>query len=167
MATSPIIGIDIAAEHFDVAQHGSTTVQRHSNQTRAIKAWLKTVPVGARIALEATGTYHLLVADLAHAAGFTVYVLNPQGIANYRKSVGTRAKTDRVDAQLIARYLAREHEDLHPYEPAPDSHRRVMRLLHRRAQLVKTQVALRLSAGEMTDLKAATLKIVEQIESLL
>jgi transposase len=167
MTTSSVIGVDIASEHFDVAYHGSTVVLRYANQAKAIKTWLKTVPVGASIAVEATGTYHLLVADLAHAAGFTVYVLNPQDVANYRKSIGTRAKTDRIDAQLIARYIAREHQDLHPYVPAPDSHRRVMRLLHRRAQLVKTQIALRLSASEMTDLKAATLAIVAQIEALL
>lgn len=167
MTTSSVIGVDIASEHFDAAHHGSTAVQRHVNEARAIKAWLKTVPAGAMIAVEATGTYHLLMADLAHTAGFRVYVLNPQDVANYRKSVGTRAKTDRMDAQLIARYVAREHQDLHPYVPAPDSQRRVMRLLHRRAQLVKTQIALRLSASEMTDLKKETLAIVAGIETLL
>lgn len=167
MTTSTVIGIDIASEHFDAASHGGTQVQRHANQTRAIKAWLKTIPANAVVAVEATGTYHLLLADTAYAAGFTVYVLNPQDVAHYRKSIGVRAKTDRVDAQLIARYVARERDDLHPYIPAPDSHRRIMRLLHRRAQLVKTQIALQLSASEMTDLKAATLKIVDQIETLL
>lgn len=167
MTTSTVYGIDVASAFFDVACHGSTDVQRHTNQPKAIKAWLKTLTPGAVIALEATGTYHLAIADLAQAAGFTVYVLNPHDIAHYRRGVGTRAKTDRVDAQLIARYASREQADLHPYVPASDSHRRVMRLLHRRAQLVKVQTALRLSATEMTDLQAATLNIVKQIKNLL
>jgi len=49
------------------------------------------------------------LADLAHAQGHTVYLLNPMETRHYFKALGARAKTDRVDATLLARMIAQEH----------------------------------------------------------
>lgn len=167
MNTTHVIGIDIAKDSFDAARHGSSQVEHHANHPRTIRAWLASLPTECVLAMESTGTYHETLADLAVQAGFIVYVLNPQDVAHYRKSIGARAKTDRVDALLIARYVAREQADLHPYCPASEPHRRAVRLLHRRAQIVKAQIALRQSSREMEDLKSAMLSIINQMELLL
>ena len=58
------------------------------------------------IGLEATGHYHLtLVAELT-AAGYTVVLLDPYRAAQFRRSEGRKAKTDRIDARALARFVA-------------------------------------------------------------
>ena len=78
-----------------------------SNATQ-ISRWLHTLPVHSRIGTEATGTYHGLLADLAVAAGHTVYVLNPRAVAQYLKNLNSRGKTDVRDARGIARFVRNE-----------------------------------------------------------
>ena len=68
--------------------------------------------------MEATGCYHELLATLAQRLGLVVYVLNPKDVFHYAKGTGQRGKTDRVDAALIARYVAKEHTELHAWRPA-------------------------------------------------
>jgi transposase len=70
-----------------------------------LTVWLASLPSGSRIGMEATGCYHELLADLAHRSGHTVFVLNPKDTRHYAQAVGLRAKTDRVDALLIARLI--------------------------------------------------------------
>ena len=94
------------------------------------------LPAGTRVGVEATGSYHQLVADLAHAAGLTVYVLNPRDMKKYAEGVGRRGKTDRVDAEMIARFVAREHDQLHAYVPASAAQLHLEQLLKRRGKLV-------------------------------
>jgi len=77
-----------------------------------------TLPEAIHLGVESTGDYHRLLAERAHARGITVYVLNPHDVHHYARALGRRAKTDRVDAALLARYLAQEHAGLHPWQPA-------------------------------------------------
>ncbi|PKL93630.1 MAG: IS110 family transposase, partial [Gemmatimonadetes bacterium HGW-Gemmatimonadetes-1] len=114
-----------------------------ANQSSALRAWLATLPPGSRIGLESTGRYHELVADLAHKLGFTVYVLNPKDTRYYARSLGRRGKTDRVDAEVLARYVAKEHGDLRAYVPASPAQRDIDRLLRRRASIVSLRGSLR------------------------
>ncbi|MDF0667725.1 MAG: transposase [Nitrospira sp.] len=53
-----------------------------------------------------------MLAALAQAHGSTVFLLNPLDTRHYAKAMGNRAKTDRVDAELIARLIAQEHTPL-------------------------------------------------------
>jgi transposase len=72
----------------------------------------------------------------------TVYVLNPRDVKKYAEGVGRRGKTDRLDAEVIARYVAREHEELHAYAPRSAAAQRLEQLLKRRGKLVSAQVGL-------------------------
>ena len=139
---SQFIGVDVAKAELVIAQ--DSHVRTLDNGKRAIVTWLKSLPAGSTIALEATNRYHLLLADLAHAAGHTVYVLNPQELKHYRTATRQRAKTDDCDARLLARYVEREHAHLRPYTPLTPGQRRLSRLLRRRALVVKTTTQLRL-----------------------
>lgn len=114
MQTRLDLGGDVDSRYIVIACAAHTFApQRIANERHAILAWLRGVPRGSRFGLESTGGYHELLADLAHAAGLQVFVLNPRNLRRYAQSIGQRGKTDRIDAEMIARYVAREHEELH------------------------------------------------------
>jgi transposase len=164
--TPCFIGIDIAKAEVVVAQHGDTATRSIANTSAALKTWLKTLPPGSCLGLESTGSYHELLAGLAHSAGFTVYLLNPKDVRHYAQSVGTRAKTDQVDARLLARFIAHEHEMLHPWQPPTAVQRQLDTLLKRRATLVRARGAIRQSMVHLSSLKTeikSTFKAVDQL----
>src|SRR5713101_8462048 len=153
------IGADVAKKAIVVAcSEGSFPVREVANQRATVLAFLNGLPAGSRIGVESTGTYHELFAELAHQLGFLVFVLNPKDTRHYAKAVGLRGKTDRVDAELIARMVAHEHTKLHPWIPPTAEQRELARLIKRRAKLSSLRQALAMSLkgleGFATDLKA-------------
>lgn len=139
------VGADVAKAEFVVASYGTGRATPHSvqNKRSSISRWLKTLPADSCIAMESTGAYHRLLADTAHAQGFDVYVLNARHVHHYAKSVGCRGKTDRLDAEVIARYAAQEHEHLHRYEPTPAHLQTLCELQRLRAAAVRALVGLK------------------------
>ena len=101
MQTFLNIGVDVAKDAVVVAC-AAQSFPAHSvaNQRAPLLVWLKSLPAGSRIGLESTSSYHELLADLAHAQGYTVFLLNPLDTKHYARAMGNRAKTDRVDAEL-------------------------------------------------------------------
>ena len=137
------IGVDVAKETVVVAcARGSFACKPIANRRADLKAWLATLPAGSRIGLESTGEHHELLAQLAAARGLSVFVLNPRDLRHYARAVGLRGKTDRVDAQLIARYIAGEYGRLIPWVAATLEQRQIDRLLKRRAHISRTRAAL-------------------------
>lgn len=85
--------------------------------------------------------------------------------------MGLRGKTDRVDAQLIARLLSREHEQLHPWISPTLEQRQIDQLLKRRAKISRTRAALIQSLESLDEftpdlktLKAHLDKLIERID---
>ena len=112
------IGADVAKDEIVVAcSEGSFPVRKVANQRTPVLAFLKCLPAGSRIGVESTGSYHESFAEAAHQLGFLVFLLNPKDTRHYAKAVGLRGKTDRVDAELIARMIAHEHTKLHAWIP--------------------------------------------------
>lgn len=169
MQTQPLdIGVDIAKDEVVVACAAATFVPRAIPNRRAgLGAWLKSLPKGSRIGLESTSSYHELLADLAHRQGLSVFVLNPRDTHHYAKGVGARAKTDRVDAQIIARFLAREYPHLHPYQPPTPEQRRIDRLLKRRAKLSAIRGTLRQSLKELESCRAEVKAVLAKFDALI
>ena len=99
--------------------------------------------------MESTGSYHELLAHLAHRRGLSVYVLNAKDVRHYGQATGQRAKTDRVDAALVARYVAKEHEHLHPWYPPNPTQRQLQRLMRRRAKLTSARSTIRASFKDL------------------
>jgi transposase len=125
------------------------------------------LPAGAKVAVEATGGYHLELVLACHRAGLAIYVLNPRRVRNYAQGVSRGAKTDRVDAQLIARYLAHEHAELHPWQPEAETVSRLRLLLTRRQQVVGWRVALHQSLADLPPaLEHAARKAEKQLNAL-
>lgn len=133
---SCFIGIDVAKEELVIAQRGGPptepSVRTLANQVQPIKAWLQTLPAGSAIAMESTGRYHQVLARLARAAGFAVYVLNAKDVYFYARALGSRGKTDRLDAQVIARYIAEHHGELHTWSEPSQAQQGLNELLTRR-----------------------------------
>lgn len=137
------IGVDVSKAELVIAMGAQRRPQSVANDAPSIARWLRTVPCDSVIAMESTGRYHGLLAHLATQAGFYVYVLNARDVFFYARGLGTRAKTDRVDAAVIARYLAEHHARLHPWQSGSSVQLRLQELLTRRAQVVTHQSALR------------------------
>lgn len=164
MQTPLNIGVDVAKDAVVVACAAqSFPVHRIANQRASLLAWLKSLPAGSRIGLESTGGYHELLADLAHMQGHTAFLLNPLDTRHYARAMGNRAKTDRVDAGLIARLIAQEHMRLRPYTPPTANQRKLDRLIRRRAKIVRIKSTLKLTMNNLNgftaELKAVLLKL--------
>lgn len=134
------LGADIDSRFIVVACAArSFAPHKIENERKSIARWLCQLPRGTRLGMESTGAYHELLADTAHKAGLQVFVINPRQLRRYAEGVGNRGKTDRVDAQVIARYVEREHAELYAYAPPSKEQRTLARLASRRATLVKAK----------------------------
>jgi transposase len=123
------VGVDVAKPSLSACIHGHAHGQEVPNEDEAIVAWLDTLPSQAMVAVESTGRYHQSLVRLAHASGRHVFVLNARDVFFYAKALGVRGKTDRTDAQVIARYLAEHHRSLKRWAPASAVQERVQQLL--------------------------------------
>jgi len=151
-----VFGADIAKDSFVSAAHNQVGAPRTvANTSQAITQWLATVPGGSIVAMEATGVHHRLLAQMAHAAGMRVFVLNARDLYFYAKSLSGRAKTDRLDARVIARYAAEHHARLHPWQPCTGVERQLHELLRRRARVTKLLVSLRQTLANVPALRTA------------
>lgn len=170
MEVQPIdVGIDVSKNLLAIAsEEGSVT--EVTNEPAAIRFWLKSLPGPARIAVEATGVFHIELVEQAHRAGHTVYVIDGFRLNRYRESIGGRAKTDATDAALLLRYLDREATDLRPWIPPPKGYRDLQQLLLRRARLVQTKVKLDQSLRGLAQLgpsRRALIRHIDQLDQLL
>jgi transposase len=128
------IGIDASKLRFDGYIHpsgkrlvGGSSPKEIAALTRQIEAQK---PVA--IALEASGGYERKLADSLHEAGLEVHILPPARVRGYARAIGQAAKTDAIDAAMIAQYLAATHHRLKPYDPDPDRARLSALAAHRR-----------------------------------
>jgi transposase len=170
-------GIDIDKAALTVACHelpGRT--ERVSNDAASIDAWLRRLPTDSVLAVEATGACHQALLQAAVRHDLPIYLLNPRDVRHYAESLRRRAKTDRVDAQVIARYVAHEKGNLRRYRPAPANAARLEQLLRRRALLAQTQAQLRLGCSDLAlpamdhlhaSFKATLAALDEQLDALV
>jgi len=143
-STAIVVGIDIAKADFVVASRpDGTTTWTAPNEASGIAATVDRLRTLAPtlIVLEATGGYETaLVAALA-AAGLPVVVANPRQVRDFAKATGQLAKTDRLDAHLLALFAERVHPTP---RPLPDAAlQQLEALMTRRRQLVDMVTAER------------------------
>jgi transposase len=111
------IGVDVSRDMLDIAGCSGKQHLAIANRQRDIEQWLKGLPADTCVAMESTGRYHQLLGKLARAAGLHVYVLNPKRVWYAARGDGRRSKTDRIDAQVIAKFLRDHIRDLHEWCP--------------------------------------------------
>jgi len=162
------IGVDVGKDEVVIAYaNGGAQPFALRNQRPALKAWLKAVPKASNIGVEATGSYHELIANLAFKAGMRVFVLNPKDTRHYAKGVGRRAKTDRVDAALIARLIEREHDKLKAYVPPTKEQAALSCLLKRRQTLIIVKGSVRQSLTGVTGLESELTALLNRMDRLV
>lgn len=161
-------GVDVSSKLLVIAsaELGKPVISV-TNHPSAITRWLKMLAPGCRIGMEATGSYHRCLADLAVAAGHTVWVFNPASIAHYLRSQRARGKTDPLDARGIARYVLHEAETLHPYVPPSALQDRLHRLIQRRHQIVKQRASLQMSLADLPECEAEIRQLRAALNALL
>jgi transposase len=130
------IGIDVAKATLDL--HFLPSGQSHSlaNNPTGHRELRKLLPASdaCRIVLEATGGYErLLVADLVDA-GYHVAVVNPRRVRDFARAMGLVAKTDRLDARVLAQFA--EKVQPAPLEKTPEKQSEIQQLVARRRQLI-------------------------------
>lgn len=161
------IGVDVASREVVIAEPDAGAVRTLANAEDVLTRWLAALAPDTVLGLESSGAYHLRLARLAWTRGLTVYVLNPRDVRHYANALGRRAKTDRVDAQLIARYVAKEHALLHPWRPPTPAQTRLTQLLKRRAKLIGAKAMLRASFADLEVLRAQSTAAIAQLDRLL
>jgi len=166
MQTPIVYGVDVAKAELVIAGPGANCVKL-ANRASEISQWLDEIPDGSFVAMESTGSMHRLLAQLAHRHGMTVFVLNPRDIHHYARALGSRGKTDRNDAEVIARYVAAEHCGLRPYVPASELQERIDLLLRKRASVVRHRDALRKALRELPGLNDAAMRAMRSLAELL
>ena len=162
-----VYGVDIAKATFTWAKYDRQGTTCVGNATDAIGGWLGSLPPGSIIAMEATGSYHKLLAIMAHAAGMRVYILNPHALKHYARGIGLRAKTDPVDAHLIARYAMHERTKLVQWHPAAAELDKLSQLLQRRDRLVNGRKSLGQSLSGVPMLKAQRQSILATLKRMI
>jgi len=126
------IGVDVASTKLDIANNGST--KQVLNQPAAIKPWLRSLAPTAHLICEATGAYHQPLLRACWQLGVTVSLVNPERVRALAKANGRHAKTDCIDARLLADFGARQQP---APTAAPDPIRAQLQELNtRRLQLV-------------------------------
>ncbi len=106
---SVTVGIDVAKAHVDVCVLGvASGVQRFANDADGHSALAAALlPLGAGlVVMEATGGYEAPLACALQALGLPVAVLNPRQARDFARSMGRLAKTDAVDARMLAEMAA-------------------------------------------------------------
>ena len=106
------IGIDVSKNTLDIYQLPEGIHFKEKNTKAGIKSLIKRLPkLDSGILLEATGGYERLASQMLSEEGFMVCVTNPVPVYHFRKSLSIAAKTDRVDARILALF-AKERSDL-------------------------------------------------------
>jgi transposase len=160
-------GVDVSKATLLCARYGATGTTRVRNDRAAIEQWLRTLPADAVVAMESTGQYHFELARLVHHSGRRVFVLNARDVHDYARAMGARCKSDRVDAQLIARYVAEHHRRLHAWTPGSEAQQMVQALVRRRACVSEHRGAVRQLLSGFNELQPAVRQLQRQFDVLL
>ena len=135
------VGIDVSKATLDVAIDSSRERWQVANDETGIQQLVKQLAQRQpeRIVCEATGGYELPVLAALGCAGLPAVAVNPRQVRDFAKAIGRLAKTDVLDAQVLAQFAAVVKPDI---RPLPDAATRELGgLLARRRQLIEMRTA--------------------------
>jgi transposase len=160
------VGIDVSKDNLDVGwSNDRPSFKADNNPDGQLQIVQTLLQVGVqRIVVEATGGYDRpIVAELA-AAGLPVVVVNPRQVRDFARATGRLAKTDAIDAKVLALFGLAVQPPLRPLEDAQTQ--AFAELLARRRQLVQMRVAegQRLSQAQGNKVKQSIAKVIRVLE---
>jgi transposase len=136
-----VVGIDVSKDRLDVRVMPSGEMLVEANDAAGVEKLTGRLTELSPdlVALEATGGFETLAAAALSAAGLPVVVVNPAQVRSFADALGKRAKTDTIDAEVIARFAAAS--GVKP-KPLPDEQSRLLAdLVTRRRQIMAMIVA--------------------------
>lgn len=149
MSDSVFIGIDVSSQTLEVASSSQAKTWQVANDAAGIEQLLSQALAlaPALVVLEATGGYEFEAACALQAAGLAVAVVNPRTARDFARAMGALAKTDALDARMLAAFARVLHQ--HPererfVKPLADAQlQQLQALVLRRRQLVQMLTAER------------------------
>lgn len=169
--TTVILGIDVSKEWIDAHLLPQETSWRIANDAKELAAWADQLPEGITLAvLEATGGLEIQPAIALAQAKIPTAIVNPKQTRAFAQAVGQRAKSDPIDAKLIALF----GEKIQPQaKTLPDEDQAALKeLLARRRQLIADKIAEQNRLGSMRfketqkSIKAHIQWLTKQIEKI-
>lgn len=140
MAQGGRIGIDVATGWLEVASAAAVPGERFRNDAAGVAALLAALPPAPPVVVvEATGGCARLVVASAQDAGMPVAVVDPRQVRDFARATGRLAKTDGLDAQMLALFAERMQPE--PRPPPPEPAQDLAALLARRRQPLERQTA--------------------------
>lgn len=180
LQTTTFVGLDIGKAEIEMCIPGLIQTQTIANNRSGVAALvrrLRTVP-HAHVILEATGGYERLAQEGLAKRGIAVSVVNPIEVRQFIRGMGRRAKTDAIDAAMLAEFGQLRRPQATPL-PSPDEQRLAELLTYRRQlidertrlnnqmahyrdRLVKRSAAARLKtiAADLLEIEASLLETV-------
>jgi transposase len=171
MVNESFVGIDVSKQWLDVGWEPRQEVQRLGHDEVTITGLCERLAKErpTLVVLEATGGLETQLASALAAAGVAVAVVNPRQVRDYARACGRLAKTDRIDAQVLAAFA----QAIRPQARAPrdEESRELGALLARRHQLIEMRVQERLRLERASPVQRESLKehiawLTERIERL-
>jgi transposase len=162
------VGIDVSKDRLDVHVRPSGeafTVARDGEGLAALVARL--APLAPHlVAVEATGGFETTVAAAIAGAALPLAVVNPAQVRHYAQALGRRAKTDRIDAEVIARFAEAARPE--PRSLPDEATQTLSDLVTRRRQIIAMMVAERQRATRLPKrLKRSCERVVRVLEAEL
>lgn len=150
------VGIDVAKHSLDVCVLGKEQCFTIQNDAAGFRQLLDKLPAagGCLVVIEATGGYQRRVVAALVQAGHQVAVVNPRQVRDFARGLGILAKTDRLDARVIARFG--QHTNPRPIEIGSEKQAELRELVTRRRQLIELRTA------EQNRLETTITKIVRK-----
>lgn len=141
MLMETFVGIDVAKDQLDVYVLPKSSHFTFSNDAKGIESLISSLRAEnpTMIVMEATGGYEITLAAELGAAELPVSVVNPRQVRDFARAIGKLAKTDKIDAFVLARF----GETIRP-EPKPvatDEQKQMKELVTRRRQLIALRTA--------------------------
>ncbi len=159
------VGIDVSKERLDVhilPSGRAFAVARDGKGLADLVESLKPL-APTLVAVEATGGFETIVAAALCGSGLPLVVVNPAQVRHYAQALGRRAKTDPIDAAMIARFVEATRPEL---RPIPDEATRLLAdLVARRRQIIEMIVAEK-NRERRTDVKRIKKSIARLIAAL-
>jgi transposase len=166
---SIIVGIDVSKDRLDVAVRPSGVafvVERNAGGLEVLIARLRELSP-LLVALEATGGFETVAAAALAGAQLPVVIVNPAQVRAFAKAIGRWAKTDPIDAAVIAHFAEATKPQV---RPLPDEATRLLAdLVTRRRQIIEMMVAERQREQRMTipRLKKSVSRLIKALEKEL
>lgn len=144
------VGVDVGQAELVVAVAGIGGTWSVPNEPAGHRVLVERLRglAPARIVLEPTGGYERLVVGALAAAGLPVIVVNARQVRDFARATGQLAKTDALDAQVLARFAAQVQPESRPL--ADEAQQALDALMLRRRQLVEMLVAEKLRRAQAT-----------------